>query len=306
MRQRLQHWKAWLDEKLWREDLVQVAVPRRWLLAGCRVAVAAFANFGRNLGGIRAAGLSLTTLLALVPLLAIAVGLGDLLGYRTQLEAAIVRETSDWPTSLREAIDTVQRLVDGTSFHALGAVGTAVLLVSVVRLHQSTELALNAIHGVQARPWWLRLANLLAVLLVLPPLAIMALFVKSVLRNPWFLEGAADWVRFGYATGFGIVPHVLSWIVFTLLYRWMPSVRVPYHAALVGGVTAGSAWLVLFDVYLQFQVGVALNNAIYGTLAALPLLVVYLQLAWTVLLLGAEISHAVRTIHTLRRPKAGT
>lgn len=295
----------WLRVDLWREDLRQVAPPRGWFLVVYRVGFAAIHNFGRNLGGIRAAGLSLTTLLALVPLLAIAVGLGDLLGYRAQLEAAIVRETSDWPSSLREAIDTVQRLVDGTSFHALGAVGTAVLVVSVVRLHQSTELALNAIHGVRPRPWWLRLANLLAVMLVLPPLAIMALFVKSVLRNPWFLEGAADWIRFGYATGFGIVPHVLSWIAFTLLYRWMPSTRVPFLAALTGGLVAGSAWLVLFDVYLQFQVGVALNNAIYGTLAALPLLVVYLQMAWTVLLLGAELSHAVQHRHSLRPPQSG-
>jgi membrane protein len=304
--QKLWHrFSSWLSVDLWREDPRQVAPPCGWLLVVYRIGSATIYNFGRNLGGIRAAGLSLTTLLAMVPLLAIAVGLGDLLGYRLQLEAAIVRETSDWPPGLRQAIDTVKRLVDGTSFRALGAVGTAVLVVSIVRLHHSAELALNAIHGVRPRPWWSRLVNLLAVMVVLPPLAIMALFVKSVLQNPWFLEGAADWIRLGYAAGFGIVPHGISWVTFTLLYRWLPNVRVPFLAALIGGAVAGSAWIILFDIYLKFQVGVALNNAIYGTLAALPLLVVYLQMAWTVLLLGAELSHAVQHRHSLRPPQRG-
>ena len=287
-------------EDMWAEELATMPRHRAWPTGAYRVVWHAVRNFDRNLGNIRAAGLSLTTLLALVPLVAIAVGVAEVLGYGEELESALLRETVDWPPRLQEVVAGVKELVAGTSFGALGAFGTAILAWTVLRLYRDTEAALNAIFGVRNRPFWLNLSTFLLLLIALPPLVLAALFLKSMLQNPWFLQHAWDWVRVVYSTGFEFVPFALVWLAFTLLYKFMPRARVGYVPALVGGISAGSAWLLLFSVYLQFQVGVSVNNAIYGTLAALPLLVVYLQLSWTVLLYGAEITCGVQNIHSLR------
>jgi membrane protein len=73
--------------------------------------------------------------------------------------------------------------------------------------------------------------------------------------------------------------------------------------AIVGGILAGSSWILLHNLYIHFQLGVAQFSAIYATLAALPLLIVYLQLTWTILLMGAELAYGVQNIHALRNAK---
>jgi membrane protein len=300
MRTTLQRCRRWCHDDLWNAPLRSLPQPRATLVATLRILWHAGVRFSANAGPVRAAALSLTTLLALVPTLAIAIGLADVFGYREPLEETLVRETSQWPEGLRSAIATVRELVANTSFRALGALGTALVVVAALRLFQDAEAAFNTIHETPRRPWWRRVTTFAAVVLVLPPLAVVAMVAKSVLQNPWFLGELWPWLQSGYRAGYGVVPHALCWLVFTLLYRWLPSARVPFPAAAVAGVVTGSAWLLLFDVYLRFQVGVALNNAIYGTMAALPLLIVYLQLAWTVLLFGAELSRAVRFRNRLR------
>lgn len=301
MRRSLLRCRRWCDDELWRAPRHRLSRPRALLRATLRILWHASVRFAANAGPVRAAALSLTTLLALVPTLAIAIGLADLFGYRESFEETLLRETSQWPEGLRSAVATVRELVANTSFRALGAFGTALVVFAALRLFQDAEAAFNTIHQTPRRAWWRRVATFAAVVLVLPPLAVAAMVAKSVLQNPRFLGELWPWLQSGYRAGYGVVPHALCWLVFTLLYRWLPSVRVPVTAAAVAGVVTGSAWLLLFDVYLRFQVGVALNNAIYGTMAALPLLIVYLQLAWTVLLFGAELSRAVQYRDRLQR-----
>jgi membrane protein len=95
----------------------------------------------------------------------------------------------------------------------------------------------------------------------------------------------------------------MIWMALTVLYKIMPNANVRWRPAVVGGVVAGSAFVFLYGLYLKFQVGVAQANAIYATLAALPLLLIYLQLAWTVVIAGAEVAYAVQNLQSLRDGK---
>jgi membrane protein len=141
---------------------------------------------------------------------------------------------------------------------------------------------------------------------VVPPLATAALVLSSLLGGVQLISGLreqAEWLAWLYQAGLGFVPHVLLWMALAALYKLMPGTRVHWRPALLGGVVAGSALALLHGLYLRFQVGVAQFNAIYATLAALPLLVIYLQLLWTVVLAGAEVSYAVQNLGSLRRPR---
>jgi membrane protein len=92
--------------------------------------------------------------------------------------------------------------------------------------------------------------------------------------------------------GLKLLPYTLIWILFTLVYMIMPNTRVRFDGALLAGVIAGSAYQVVQAAYIHFQIIVAKYNAIYGSFAALPLFLLWLQFSWFIVLIGAEISHA--------------
>jgi membrane protein len=95
-----------------------------------------------------------------------------------------------------------------------------------------------------------------------------------------------------------LFPYLLIWGVFTFIYILIPNTRVRFVAGLLGGIVAGSIYLVVQWLYIHFQIGVARYNPIYGSLAALPLLLIWLNLGWAIILFGAEYSYAHQNVTT--------
>jgi len=87
-----------------------------------------------------------------------------------------------------------------------------------------------------------------------------------------------------------ITPFAIMWVLFAFLYIFMPNRHVNRKSGLVAGIIAGSVYVIVQLIYVKFQVGVAGYNAIYGSFAALPLFLTWLQLSWLIVLAGAEIS----------------
>jgi membrane protein len=95
-----------------------------------------------------------------------------------------------------------------------------------------------------------------------------------------------------------LMPYVLIWVLFTILYIIMPNTKVNFKAGLVGGVVAGTLYQIAQLAYISFQVGAAKYNAIYGSFAALPLFLMWLQISWWIVLFGAELSFANQNVDT--------
>ena len=291
--------QKFLAEDLWEIEARRLAP---WQAAGLtvlRVVVHTARAFLTDLGSLSAAGLTLVTLLAVVPLLALASGIAKGLGYEETLRNGLDQLWREAPEDLQPAIQQIQELVDRTSFGALGAIGSLVLVYSGMVLYVRVEQAFNKAWRVtRGRSWYRRVTDFVALVVLVPVLVIAALSLQSLLKSAtWFQDVA--WLQGLYEAGLGFVPHVLVWIAFTALYRLMPSAPVKWSTAAVAGVVAGSGWLFVHDVYLSTQVSVARLNPIYGTLAALPLLLIYLQVTWTIVLVGADVSYAVQHRHRL-------
>ena len=94
------------------------------------------------------------------------------------------------------------------------------------------------------------------------------------------------------------IPYITLWIFFTMLYLFLPNTRVKIKAGLIGGIVAGSLYQITQYAYMTFQVFTTKYNAIYGSFAALPLFLIWLQLSWLIVLLGAEVSFAVQNVQT--------
>jgi membrane protein len=97
---------------------------------------------------------------------------------------------------------------------------------------------------------------------------------------------------------FKLIPYVLIWILFSVIYILMPNTKVNLKAGIVSGIIAGTIFQLVQWAYISFQVGTARYNAIYGSFAALPLFLLWVQISWWVVLFGAELSFASQNVGT--------
>ena len=294
---------AFFRHGLWETDLRTRAWPVRISYSVLRVVAHVASSYEAHLLGLRAGGLTLVTLLAVVPLFAIAFGVAEGFGYRGDLEDALASKTQELPEYLQAAVTWIQDLVDKTSFRGLGVVGSLLLAYAGLNLFIRVEQALNqAWRSRDQRAWVTRISSFLALVFIVPLTLLAAIVSVSTLRGgPWVEALRADYpyLMALYDAGLWLVPYLLAGLAFTALYKFMPSVRVRWFPAAIAGLVTGVAVLVMHGIYVQFQVGVARANAIYATLTALPLLLIYLQAVWMLVLVGAEVCYAVQNLHRI-------
>lgn len=114
-------------------------------------------------------------------------------------------------------------------------------------------------------------------------------------------EGFLSYASVALKALFALIPYVLVWFLFVFLYMFMPTTPVRFKYAIVAGIVAGTVFQIVQWFYIRFQIGVSSYNAIYGGLAALPLLLVWLQLSWSIVLWGTELCYIMRNRHFLYR-----
>ena len=131
---------------------------------------------------------------------------------------------------------------------------------------------------------------------------VAALSLTTSLRSQTLVQNLLETALVGEAVLllFNILPYLAVWAAFTFMYLFMPNTRVQFAPALVGGIFGGTLWQLAQWSYVNFQVGVSRYNAIYGTMAALPILIVWLYVSWMIVLLGLELTYAMQNATIIR------
>ena len=257
----------------------------------------------RDLLLLRASALTYYTVLALIPLLAIALSLVEALGVSENLAGIIVDKlAAGSPEAGQRILDIVQKVEFGT----LGTIGAAMLFATTVLGLSSIERSLNTVWGVeQTRPWERRLPDYLAVLVVEPLLLGVALSLGTTLQSQTLLQRLLEIPAFEllYTLGLRQAPLVFLWLGFSFLYWFLPNTKVRISSALLGGLIAAILFTMAQRVYVGFNVGVARYSALFGGLAALPLLLVWIYISWLVVLLGAEVAFVHQNLTPMRRDR---
>jgi membrane protein len=251
-------------------------------------------SFTTHQGTLRAAALTYTTILSLIPLLAIAFAVLKGFGVQNSLEPLLSELAGD----SEETIANIINYVNNTNFKSVGAVGLLALVFTVISLLGNIEDAFNAIWRVkETRPLKRRFSDYLSVVVVGPILLLVATSMTSGLQSQWLVQWLIQRTYFGDAILllFRLVPYISIWTALTFTFIYIPNTRVKFRSALLGGIVAGTAWQIAQWGYFHFQVGVAKYNAIYGTLAALPIFLVWIYTSWLIVLLGVEIVSAHQT-----------
>jgi membrane protein len=178
--------------------------------------------------------------------------------------------------------------------------------LSAIKVLGFLEAAFNAIWEVnQARSWWRKFSDYLAVMVFGPTLLIISesatVFIRTQVDAATSRFDMGGWLAPPVLAGLRLSPIVLIWALFTLLYLVMPNTRVSVKSALAGGVIGGSLFHLIQSSYIALQVGVVKFNAIYGSFAAVPLFIVWVQTSWILMLIGAELCFAFDNADTFCR-----
>lgn len=260
-----------------------------------------FRNSLQNKCFLRASSLAFTSLLSLVPFLAIIFSLLKGLGVQNQVGPVLLEQLS---AGSQDVAARIIKYIDNTQVTSLGSFGFAGLFVTVIMLLDSIEDSFNQIWIVsETRPLGRRIWGYLVLLVSMPALIFTALSLTT------FLEGQEifNWVLTSAQMGkilpyfLHLLPYLMVCLALTSLYKIVPNAMVSFRSALIGAFFAGTFWQIAQKCYVHFQFGVAKNNAIYGTMAALPTFMIWIYVSWVIVLLGVEIVHAHQNIRTLKR-----
>ena len=252
-----------------------------------------------------ASALAFSSMLSIVPFLAIVFAVLKRLDVQAALAPILV---SNLAVGSQELVASILRYINNTSVGQLGAIGLLSLVASALLLLTGVAQAFNNIWGVtETRSIARRFSSYFAVVTLGPVLVVAAISMTGSLESQTLVQRLLDMALVGnlLLLMFKVLPFVAMWLVLAGLYLFIPNARVTLRAALVGGVFGGTLWQLSQWVYVDCQVGVLRYNAIYGTLAALPIFMVWLYLAWAIVLLGVEVTFAVQNLGSVRRDLRG-
>ena len=204
-------------------------------------------------------------------------------------------------------MSAAQKMLDNTQGGLVTGIGVVLLFWSVLKLLTNIELSFNHIWGIKSpRTLQRRFADYLAICVMCPIILVLANSVSGFVA--FYLVKITDSVPF-FSTFMGpivsslirLIPYVLMWFLFAFLYIVVPNTAVSFPAGIVGGIIGGTVYQIVQWAYLHFQIGISKAGAIYGSLSALPLFLVWLQISWVIVLLGAEIAYAFQNLSFYER-----
>ncbi len=294
---------AYLTEDIWRIRLRRQPRSKSFLIRTLRIVLLALRKFAGDKCLSSASALTFYTLLAIVPILAMAFGVAQGFGLEKVLERRILETAAGQEEVIQEAIVFAENLLEETQGGLIAGIGVAILVWTVIKVLGYVERSLNDIWGIsKSRSLARKFSEYVSIILLGPLLLIMAssliVFITAQVRIA--AEDVSLLAPLGPVILLGIrgIPYVIIWFLFTFIYTFIPNTKVNFKSGLIAGVLAGTIYVIVQWAYINFQVGISKYNAIYGSFAALPLFLIWLRLSWLIVLFGAEVSFAHQNVDT--------
>ena len=291
--------KDFLTKGIWSMSLSDFSPRKAMQIKALRVLVLSIRGIYEDKIQQRAAALTLYSLLSVVPVLALGFGIAKGFGFAKYLENVLRNKLSEYKDIVENLITFANTMLAKTQGGLVAGVGFAMLIYTVMKVFMNVESSFNDIWQVKkGRPYVRKFSDYVSMMLISPVFLITASAVNVYLTDRLrAINQHIEVVNFISPVLFSIlkiVPFFLIIVLFTLIYMIMPNTKVTLRAGLVGGVIAGSVFQIAQWLYIYFQIGVSNYNAIYGSFAAIPLFIIWLQVSWLIVLFGAKISYATQ------------
>lgn len=250
-------------------------------------------DFFTTKGVINAASaLTYSTILSLVPICAVVFAIARGFGYTKYIEEWFRNILTSQPQAADFIIGFVNSYLEHTKSGIILGIGLVFMLYTVVMLTRNVEQTFNDIWHVENRKNIMRtFTDYLSIFFLIPIVIIIMSGLSLFLTTMASQAGLDELLGPIMQLVVDIIPFVLMWLAFTGLYTLMPNTRVKFSSCFVPGFLASLAMYILQWFYINAQMFISNYNAIYGSFAALPLFMLWVQFSWTICLFGAELSY---------------
>jgi membrane protein len=292
-----------LSTDIWRIQARKLSGRRSFWINQLRIFLLAVRGFDEDKCNLRASALTFYSLLSIVPVVAMAFGIAKGFGFQNHLEQLLLEKMPGQEEVIKRIIVFSQSMLENTQGGVIAGVGVVLLFWTVIKVLGNIEESFNDIWGIKkGRTFARKFSDYLSIMMICPILLIMSSSVTVMISSQLtfliqklsFLGPVADVVI--YILKF--LPYCVMWILFSFIYIFMPNTKVNIKSGIFAGIIAGTIYQLLQLVYINFQISVTNYGAIYGSFAALPLFLMWLQISWVVVLFGAEISFAEQNVDT--------
>ncbi len=241
----------------------------------------------------RASALTFRTLLAIVPALVVLFAIGKGFGFNSIIEEQLYIAFPAHHGALEYAFTFVSGYIDQMHSGIFVGIGIVLLLWTLINLMSDIENTFNDLWNVPNRKLTRRITDYLAMFILMPILLLlsngMSIFATTLLDKIPYISSLAQHIM-------QVSSYVLSWGFFALAYKLLPNAKVKYKHAIISGIICGTAFNIFQWIYLSGQIWVSKYNAIYGSFAFLPLLLLWLQFSWLICLIGVVLSYSSQNV----------
>lgn len=246
---------------------------------------------------MKSSALTYSSVLALVPAIALLLAIGRGFGFQDTISNSLYQYFPAQHKALETAMGFVDSYLKEANNGLFVGVGVVVLLWTLVSLLSTIEEAFNNIWDIKKdRTMYQKITDYIAICLLVPVLMAcssgLSIFMSTMVQNNLALRIFTPLLN----VGLELMPLVLAWFAFTLSYFLIPNTKVQFKYAAIAGAVCAIAFQILQLLFVNGQIYVSKYNAIYGSFAFLPLLLVWMQLSWLILLFGCVLSYSLQNV----------
>ncbi|HET58696.1 MAG TPA: YihY/virulence factor BrkB family protein [Deltaproteobacteria bacterium] len=288
---------------IWRIRLTDLPKKKSFFLRELRIFVLSIRGFDEDKCLLRASALTFYSLVSIVPVAAMLFGIAKGFGFEKRLEKQLMEQFHGHEEIITQVITFAESMLANTKGGLIAGIGVILLFYAAIKVLNHIETSFNDIWGIQEpRKLGRKFSDYLSVMVLGPILIILSssvtVFITTQVTS--IMEKIALLGMFSGVISIllSLLPYCIIWVLFSFLYIFMPNTKVNFASGLLAGIIAGTIYQIVQLGYIMFQVETARYNAIYGSFAALPLFLIWLQLSWLIVLFGAEYSFARQNVDT--------
>jgi membrane protein len=286
---------------IWNLRNTRIGARDLWLIKLLKIIFISFRGFFIDKVSLRASALTYYTLIALVPVVAMFIGIAKGFGLHQHLIETLKNNFAEQEQVLEFLLKFADSTLNKASGGWITGISALFLLWAILSLLNNIEISFNHIWQIKHnRPWSRKVTDYLSVMLIAPLFLIVSSSITVALHSR-VISSFTEWGLYSYTAplikiGFKTLSYALLWLVFTFVYVALPYTKVKFKSALLAGIVAGTLFLLTQNFYIYSQVMVSKYSAIYGSFAAFPLFLLWAQISWLILLFGAELSFAAQNV----------
>ena len=278
--------KKFITEDIWHLDLEDFSNAKKNAIKYLKVALMTIQKSGNDKLGLYAVSLSFFSAMSAVPFLAVALAVTGGVGFEIKLQELLYENFSTNHEILNWLLQFANNIIETGQKDIFGLISFLLFVWIIIWMIRNVEKSFNEVWNVERnRSLTKRFLYYFGVLITAPFIILIFLSVFKVFTKQ------VSYIGFQWLLFYGIILFT-----FTVMYKYIPNVKVHFRAAFNAALIAAAAFVIMQYLYMETQILVSRINAVYGAFAAVPLFLIWMNVSWVIILVGAEISHAFQYV----------